>query len=206
MGLQIARHAAIKGEKTLYLSLEENPERLKEHMADFGWSPEILEKKGLLRIRRIDPFSISRSVEALLSKAKGELVIDIAEIGDLMPEDFNPEWIIVDATTALESSFKDEEDNYRIYIQQLFKYFEEKGITSFLISETGNIPQTYSKTGVEEFLADGVIVLYHVRKKNTRIRGVEVLKMRGVAHENNIVAMKITTGKGIEVFPEKKVF
>lgn len=206
MGLQIAQHAAKNREKVLYLSLEENPDRLREHMGDFGWNPKILEKKGLLTIKRVDPFSISRSVEALLAKAKGELMINLEGIGSLIPRRFKPRWVILDSITALESAFKDEEDNYRIYIQQLFRYFEKMGANLFLISETGNIPQTYSKTGVEEFLADGVIVLYHIKKGNIRERAIEVLKLRGAAHQDKIVAMQIKTGKGIEVYPEQEIF
>lgn len=204
--LQIAQAAAKKGEKVLYISLEEHPDRLRRHMADFNWNHRSLEKKGMLRIRRVDPFSISRGVEALLAKAKGELMIKIEEVGSLIPEDFKPEWVILDSITALQSAFKEEEETYRIYIEQLFRYFEKLEATSFLISETENIPKTYSKTGVEEFLADGVIVLYHIKKGNIRERAIEILKMRGVAHQSKIVAMQIISNKGIEIYPEQEIF
>lgn len=204
--LQIANHAATNGEKVLYISLEEPPDRLKKHMQDFNWDPELLEKTGLLKIRRVDPFSISRGVEALLAKAKGELMINIEEVGSLIPEDFKPEWVILDSITALQSAFKEEEETYRIYVEQLFRYFEKLKCTSFLISETEDIPKAYSKTGVEEFLADGVIVLYHIKKGTIRERAIEVLKLRGAEHQNKIVAMQILGKEGIEVYPEQEVF
>ena len=69
-----------------------------------------------------------------------------------------------------------------------------------------NIPEIYSKTGVEEFLADGVIVIYHIKKGNLRERAIEVLKLRGVAHKSKIVAMQIVSEKGIEVYPEQQIF
>ena len=206
LGLQISNHAAKKGEKVLYISLEEPSNRLKEHMCDFNWNPELLEKKGFLKIIRANPFAISRNVEALLAKEKGELTIDLEEIEELIPENFKPDWIILDSVTALEAAFKDEEETYRIYVTQLFRYFEKLGVTSFLISETENIPEIYSKTGVEEFLADGVIVIYHIKKGNLRERAIEVLKLRGVAHKSKIVAMQIVSEKGIEVYPEQQIF
>ena len=39
-------------------------------MRGFGWNPEELENSGNLIIKRMDPFEISRSVEALLAKAR----------------------------------------------------------------------------------------------------------------------------------------
>jgi len=53
-------------------------------------------------------------------------------------------------------------------------------------------------------LADGVVVIYNVRRKNIRESAIEVLKMRGETHQKNIVSMQITD-RGIEVFPEEEV-
>lgn len=204
--LQTLNNVAKKGEKALYISLEESEERLKRHMHDFNFDPEKLEKKGLLRIKRVDPFYISKNVEALLAKAKGELKIDIAEIGELIPADFSPEWIFIDSLTALEAAFKSSEESYRIYIEQLFKYFESLSVTSFLITETEQIPIKYSSEGVEEFLADCVVVFYNIRRGDIRENAIEVLKLRGGKHEKKIVAMRIESGKGIVVYPEQEVF
>lgn len=71
MGLQILNNAALKGEKCIYMTFEENEDKLRRHMEDFGWDWKKLEKEGNLVIKRYDPFSITRSVEALLEEAKG---------------------------------------------------------------------------------------------------------------------------------------
>ena len=204
--LQVLNYAATSGEKVLYISLEESEKRLKKHMLDFNFNPDKLEKQGFLKIIRIDPFKISRNVEALLAEAKGELKSEITEIGNLFPQGFIPDWVIVDSLTALEASFKGGEDSYRIYIEQLFRYFERSEVTSFLITETGQIPTRYSKSGVEEFLADCVVVLYNIKRGNVRERAIEVLKLRGGKHEEKIVAMNIESGKGIVVYPEQELF
>ncbi len=203
--LEILNHATTNGEKGLYISLEESEFRLKKHMHDFGWEPENLEKKGLLKIRRAKPFIIAREVEALLAKEKGDLKMNVEEIGELVPKDFKPQWIVIDSLTALASAFKDEETTYRIYIDQLFKYLERLGATSFLISETEQMPTKFSKTGVEEFLADGVIVLYQIKHENIRENAIEVLKLRGGGHQKKIVAMQILSEKGVVVYPEQEV-
>ncbi len=205
MCLQICNNLAKKGLKAMYISLEESEEKLKSHMEKFGWNTKDLEYKNNLIIKRLDPFSIARNVEALLAKAKGELKMDIQEIGELIPKGFKPDIVVVDSLTALAAAFREGEDSYRIYIEQLFRYFEKLKVTSFLISETEQIPVKFSKTGVEEFLADGVIVLYAIQRDNIRENAVEILKMRGVKHQKRIVAMKITD-KGIEIYPEQEVF
>ncbi len=203
--LQQLNYAAKNGEKCLYISFEESEKRLKDHMKEFGWDPAELEKKGMLLIKQADAFDISTSVEALLAEAKGELMIDLKEVPGLVPHGFKPDRVVVDSLSALASAFTGKEESYRIYIEQLFRYFERLGVTSFLISETEEVPTKFSETGVEEFLADGVVVFYNIRKGNMRENAIEVLKLRGAKHEKKIVAMQITD-KGIVVYPEQEVF
>ncbi len=203
--LQQLNYAARNSEKCLYISFEESEKRLKDHMKEFGWNPEEFEKKGLLKIKQADAFDISTSVEALLAKAKGELMIDLKEVPGLIPHGFKPDRVVLDSLSALAAAFTGKEESYRIYIEQLFRYFEALGVTSFLISETEEVPTKFSETGVEEFLADGVIVFYNIRRGNIRENAVEVLKLRGAKHEKKIVAMQITS-EGMVVYPEQEVF
>lgn len=202
MCLQIIADAAKRGEKCMYMSFEESEDRLRRHMREFGWSPEGLEKKGNLVIKRFSVFDIARSIDALLAKKKGELLIDVKPV--ILPEGFRPNKVVVDSLTSIASAFVGN-DTYRSYVEQLFRFFEEMGTTSFLITETEQIPKIFSPTGVEEFLADGVVVLYNIRKGDIRENAIEVLKMRGAKHKKKIVAMQITS-QGIEVFPEQEVF
>ncbi len=67
------------------------------------------------------------------------------------------------------------------------------------------MPEIFSTAGVEEFLADGVFVLYNIKKEGVRESAIEVLKMRGEHHEKRMVAMQISD-KGITINPEQEVF
>ncbi|MEK6809524.1 MAG: ATPase domain-containing protein [Nanoarchaeota archaeon] len=201
--LQALYNRALEGEKCLYMSFEESEEHLIEHMENFGWNPRALIKKGNLLIKRFNPFDITRSVDALLMKAKGELLIDIEPI--VFPDGFHPDILALDSLTAVASAFLGREDSYRIYIEQLFRFFEQIKATSFLITETELVPKIFSTSGVEEFLADGVIVLYAIKRGNVRENAVEVLKMRGEHHQKKIVALQINEN-GIVVYPEQEVF
>ncbi len=203
--LQSLYYGATKGEKCLFMTFEETPERLRKHMHDFGWNPEELEKKGLLVIRRYDPFEITRVVEALLEKAKRELLIEATPM--VLPEGFKPDRIAVDSLSSIAAPFVGREENYRIYVEYLFKYFESLGATSFFISETvSDSSHKLTRSGIEEFLADGVILLYNVRKGGMRESAVEILKMRGAKFQKKAVFMEISSGEGIVVYPTHRMF
>jgi KaiC/GvpD/RAD55 family RecA-like ATPase len=202
--LQTLINKAREGKKCLYLTLEENEDRLLNHMEDFGWNPKDLIKKNKLKILRLNPFDITRNVDAMLAKQKGELLIDIDPV--LLPKNYsNPDFVVIDSLTAIASAFTGREDSYRIYIEQLFRFLEKTGATSFLITETEQVPKIFSQTGVEEFLADGVIVLYALKHGNVRENAIEILKLRGASHQKKIVAMQVTEN-GIVVYPEQEVF
>ena len=201
--LQVLYEAARQGKKCLYMSFEESVERLEQHMAEFNWDYEELEKKGLLKIVRLDPFGITRSVRALLEKAKGELLIDIEPV--LLPEGYKPDYVAIDSLSAISAAFVGREESYRTYLEQLFKLFEKLKATSFLIAETEQIQEgLLTRSGVEEFLADAIILLYNVIEKNQRERGIEVLKIRGAPHKNYVAKTEITDD-GIKIYPDQKL-
>lgn len=202
--LQTLINKAKKGKKCIVLSLEEREEKLIQHMKDFGWPAEELIKKGKLKIVRINPFDITRNVDALLAKQKGELLIEVNPV--LLPKNFSkPDFVVIDSLTAIASAFTGKDESYRVYIEQLFRFLEKIGSTCFLVTETEQIPKIFSQSGVEEFLADGVIVLYNIQHGNVRENALEILKLRGASHQKKIVAMQITD-KGIVVYPEQEVF
>lgn len=202
--LQTLVNKAREGKKCLYMTLEEEENKLVQHMEDFGWNAKELIKKGKLKIHRMNPFDITRNVDALLAKQKGELLIDIEPV--ILPKDFkNPDFIVIDSLTAIASAFTGRDESYRVYIEQLFRFLEKSKSTCFLITETEQVPKIYSPTGVEEFLADGVIVLYAIKHGNVRENAIEVLKLRGAAHQKKIVAMQIGSD-GIVVYPEQEIF
>ncbi|MFH1359211.1 MAG: ATPase domain-containing protein [archaeon] len=195
-----------EGEKCLYMSFEESEEQLIAHMEEFGWKPKEFIKKGLLRITRFDAIDISRSIEALLSAAKKELLIEVEPM--FFPEDFKPDFVIMDSLTSIASAFTGEESRFRIYMEQLFRYLEKNNITNFLIREVSSpshVGTTFKEQGeAVSFLSDGIIVLYNVvYDSGDRTFALEILKMRGVSFKHRIVEFKIVNKKGLEVNPNK---
>jgi len=87
---------------------------------------------------------------------------------------------------------------------QLVEWLEKIGCTTILISESEETISTYSRHGIMEFLVDGVIILYNIQKGSIRENAIEVLKMRGTAHQKKIVPFKIDDG--VRVFPLERTY
>lgn len=206
--LQLAIEFCKRGLKVLYMSFEEPEKKLMSHMRRFGWEPEEFEKRGLLMIKRFNALDIARSVEALLSEAKRELLIDIQPV--LIPKDFEPDLVCIDSLSSITSAFSGEESRFRIYMEQLFRYLEGHNITSFMVRETAN-PTHIGGAFVEQgeavsFLSDGIIVIYNVIYDNgERERAIEILKMRGEEIDRKIVKVAIENKKGFVVYPDQQL-
>ncbi|MFO8016527.1 MAG: ATPase domain-containing protein [Candidatus Woesearchaeota archaeon] len=206
--LTTAFNACKQGKKVLYMSFEEPEHRLRSHMKNFGWDPSEYEKKNQLMIKRFNALDIARSVEALLSEAKKELLIEVQPI--LIPKDFDPDIVLVDSLSSIASAFSGEESRFRVYMEQLFRYLESHQMTSFLIRETAS-PTHIGRTFVEKgeavsFLSDGIIAIYNViRDTGKRERALEIIKMRGTDIKRNIVKAEVSKGKGFIVYPDEYV-
>jgi KaiC/GvpD/RAD55 family RecA-like ATPase len=210
--LQILSYHAAQGKKCYYMGFEESEEKLIDHMDDFGWNPLALIKSGNLKIKRFLTSEIyyynkksDGDIQAMMTKEVDPLLMELEPLAIANDEEFKADFIVLDSLSAVSSTFSGKEQSYRFYVERLFRFFEKIDCTTFLITETKQIPEIFSPTGVEEFLADGVIVFYSIRRENIRETGIEVLKMRGDDHQKKIVAMKITN-KGIKVYPEQEVF
>jgi circadian clock protein KaiC len=197
-----------KGMKVLYMSFEEPESRLKSHMKNFGWDVEKYERQKLFMIKRFNALDIARSVEALLSEAKKELLIDIQPV--LIPKEFEPDIVCIDSLSSITSAFSGEESRFRIYMEQLFRYLEGHNITSFLIRETAN-PTHVGGSFVERgeavsFLSDGIIIIYNViYPDGKRGRAIEVLKMRGEDIDRRIVKAAIENKRGFVVYHDRQL-
>ncbi|MBU0498194.1 MAG: AAA family ATPase [Candidatus Thermoplasmatota archaeon] len=201
---QVCYNLVTQGKHCMYVSFEESINRIERSMNAFGWDARTYIDSGQLLIQKINPLDILRMKFGSIggSGSATELSYKIKPL--IIPREFNPELIVVDSLTAVISASLSKEKNYRVYLQQLFGFFEETGATSFLVTETEPMPTRFSETGIEEFLADGIIVLYNISRGDSRESAIEVLKMRYSHHQKKIFAMEISP-KGIIVHPDKQL-
>jgi len=105
----------------------------------------------------------------------------------------------------LSIAFMENEQGYRQYLRHLFESLESFNSSNIVLGETEQDPGVYSRSGIEEFLADGVVVLYNIKIHNVRQKALEILKLRSSNHEKRIVPYKITS-HGIDVFINEELF
>lgn len=216
--MQSIYNGALNGEKGAYISLEENADKVVRHMSrNFGWDIAGMQEKGLISIQKIDPFELSKDIETTLrdprereklfsgdkyaeTGAKTISLIDSKKIE--IP--FKPDRIVIDSLSALSIAFNQPE-TYRLCLQLLVTALNRHDSVNILTSETEQEPMIYSKLGLEEFLTDGVIVLYNIRRGQLRRRAIEIVKLRCSDHLKELVPYVIT-GEGIKVLRGEKIY
>ncbi len=75
------------------------------------------------------------------------------------------------------------------------------GVTSVLTAERTAEYGEISRHGVEEFVADNVVILRNVLEDEKRRRTLEVLKYRGTSHQKGEFPFSVTPERGVTVIP-----
>ncbi len=179
------------GEPGIYITFEEDVDELKDNYRGFNFNIKELEKKGLLKIVHYSPMRVKRFVKNM----------DVT-LRDLI-KDMNAKRIVIDSLSAFTLLYENEGEQ-REGLFQLFNTLKSLGVTCLMSSESWREP-AINKSGVIEFISDGVIMLYNLKIGDTRVRATEILKMRGIEHEARIVPFRITD-EGIKIFPDEEVF
>jgi len=207
--MQSAYQAAMNGEKVVYFTFDDDPERVKRHMYNnFGWDLAKLEKEGVFWMQKVNPYDISRSIENMVKEKDIEEIMegiksvhaDTKEV--IMP--FHPDRVIVDSLSALSVAFSNRM-KYRAYLNILFDSLRSYKSVNLVVTESEQEPNVYSRSGIEEFLVDGVLVFYYIRRDSVRTRALEILKLRFSDHTKKLVPFKITND-GISIYLEEQVF
>ena len=184
MGLQFL---LASNEPGIYVSFEEEEDGIRETAKIFGWDIAKREAAGKFRILKYDPFRLEDILEVIEN--------NIREIG--------AKRVVFDSVAALGIYLK-EASELRRMILQIDRIMKKNKCTTVIVSEIIPGSSSLSRFGVEEFVSDGVIVLYNINVKGEYKRAVTVWKLRGVNHSRRMHPYNITS-RGIIIDP-KNVF
>ena len=174
-----------KGEKCLYITFEEKKSRFYENMKDFGWDLQKYEDKGLFVFLEYTP----AKVKTMLEEGGGQ--IESLVISNKVSR------LVIDSITSFALLFEDELEKREAALS-LFNMIREWSCTSILTLEEEPREDSRASSRALEFESDSIILLHFVRNKNTRIRSLEILKMRGTKHSKQIFEFDVTK-KGIDL-------
>lgn len=145
----------------LFVTMEEDPDDLRKDAAAFGWNFEEYENAGYLDLIYLNPFSemgdIRRSIKTAIDEVSAERVI-------------------VDSTSIL-GMYSNNIAKIRERIYELASALHEANVTAIMTAEIPEGEEGISRYSVEEFVADGVIVLKGPQLDDTS-RQIMVKKMR----------------------------
>ena len=177
--------AAQYGENGVYATFEEDAKTLKRNMLKFGFDLEKLEQQKAIKV--ID-----------LESLKGEgLSANIQFILDAL-DDIGGKRLVIDSLTAFLTACL-EKFEYRALMHLLYKMLKTQEITTIM---TCSVPMGVATLGigVEEFVADSLILFENV------VDGIElktkflIRKMRGTNHSRKYHDV-IITDKGLQILP-----
>ena len=200
LSMQFVCNGALKyNEKSLYVTLEEKKEKVIADMMNLGINIEKSIRDGNLVIIG-GPIA---SLNSYMNKVDANIDNVIKEIEEVVKQN-GIKRVVIDSINLLTMLLQTDEEK-RLALASLCNTLSSLGCTSLLLSETKEHSMDLSRYGMEEFVVDGVIVLYLVRQGQRFIPGIVVRKMRGINHERDIKYYKLTD-KGVIVYPDETLF
>jgi KaiC/GvpD/RAD55 family RecA-like ATPase len=192
MAMQFLISGLEQGKSAVYVTFEENRDKVYKHMLQFGWNLEKYEKEKLFSFLEYSP----KRVQKMLTEGGGFL--------ETLTKGKKHLRIVIDSLTALALLYKDDLER-REAILSLFQFLTKWNCTTVLtVEKSVEVDRVRDSTALE-FEADNVIVPYNLRSANFRQRALEILKMRGTKHTTKIFPMQITE-KGLAIFPDQTIF
>ena len=212
--MQYLKDGVAKGENGIYITLEERAQDMIRNYANYGWDLSDIRIISLIAQKQ----SIEEDVKYITAGEvmHGEPDNSVQMIPkrfsvDLVREtitdhvnDLSAKRIVIDSLAALQVQIGDPFE-IRQEILGLSGLLTKLGCTSLLLTEMPEGQKGISRYGIEEFIAQGVIALYNIRKGSERARGLEILKMRGTKHSQKICMMELAS-EGFVVYPNENLY
>lgn len=184
-----------EGENGVFVTFEESAPDIRANMRSFGWDLAKWEKDGKLAFVDASPDPHVESVEA----GAFDLGALLARVEHAVRK-VGAKRVSVDSLGAVFSQFSDQS----LVRRELFRIsaaLKAMGVTAMMTAERTADYGPVARLGVEEFIADNVIILRNVLDDEKRRRTIEILKFRGCDHQKGEYPFTIVEDGGIVVIP-----
>lgn len=181
-------------EAGVFVSFEEQVDDIRKNIKSFGWDIDTWEKEGkwiFIDASPKDDESITTG-DYDLSAFRIRLKNAITKC--------KAKKVVIDSFGSIVSQFPD----VHIIRRELFRTtleLRKLRVTSIITAERLEEYGGISRFGVEEFIADNVIILRNVLSKEKRRRTIEILKFRGSDHKKGENPFTILPEEGIVIIP-----
>lgn len=187
----IVRGATEFGEPGVFVCFEETPKDLTQNFASRGYDLKELQEQNKIAIDYvyIERSEIEETGEYDLEGLFIRLGHSIDKIG--------AKRVVLDTIEVLFSGLSNQAI-LRAELRRLFRWLKDKGVTAIITGERGDTSLT--RYGLEEYVADCVILLDHRMTDQIATRRLRVLKYRGSTHGTSEYPFLIEDS-GITVLP-----
>lgn len=187
----LVRGATTYGEPGVFMSFEENESELIKNVTSLGFDlPQLCaRKKMVLKHVRVERSEIEETGEYNLDGLFIRLASAIVSIG--------AKRVVLDTVEALFTGLPNEAI-LRAELRRLFGWLKDKGVTAIITGERGN--GSLTRFGIEEYVADCVVLLDHRVNNQISTRRLRIVKYRGSLHGTNEYPFLINK-TGISVLP-----
>ncbi|MGM9486147.1 circadian clock protein KaiC [Ideonella sp. YS5] len=187
----LVRGALEHGEPGVFMMFEESAEDLRQNLRSIGFDLAALQEDGLIALDHvhIERSEIQETGEYDLEGLFIRLSHAIDSIG--------AKRVVLDTIEALFAGLPNEAV-LRAELRRLFRWLKDRGMTAVVTGERG--ASTLTRYGLEEYVADCVILLDHRSSEQVSTRRLRIIKYRGSAHGTNEYPFLINE-RGISVLP-----
>lgn len=189
ISIEFLVRGAKRGENSAFISVTEPSIKLLENMRTYEFFDETLLDESKLFF--IDMSTVYRKLGLLGNDHTIEDIDTLLNSFDNVVRALDIKRVVVDSITAICNRLR-EKSRIRDFVYNLSKSLTNQGATSILISEIGKGMTEYSVYGVEEAVADGIIMLGDIERRGDLIRTLQIIKMRGTSHSRSRYAMELT--------------
>jgi circadian clock protein KaiC len=192
IGLEFLIHGILDyGEPGVFMAFEETERDLAQNVASFGYDLERLQADGKLAL---DHVFIERSeIEETGEYDLEGLFIRLANAVDTV----KAKRVVLDTIEVLFAGLKNQ-SIIRAELRRLFRWLKDRGLTAIVTGERGD--GLLTRYGLEEYVADCVILLDHRVTDQVSTRRLRVVKYRGSLHGTDEYPF-LMTDSGISVLP-----
>jgi circadian clock protein KaiC len=187
----LVRGATLFNEPGVFMSFEESDDELATNVASLGFDLDQLIADEKLRLDYV-------FIERAEIEETGEYDLEalFLRLGHAI-DSIGARRVVVDTLEALFSALPNEAI-VRAELRRLFRWLKEKGVTAVITGERGDGKLT--RYGLEEYVADCVILLDHRVQNQISTRRLRIVKYRGTSHGTNEYPFFIDE-KGFSVLP-----
>ena len=188
---------ALYGENSLYLSVTEPTDKLLRNVIPFDFWDDKLLKQGKLQFHDVPRIYEKLGIDKdELSLEESRLLVDTIVA---LVEEHHVRRLVLDSGTSVAYRLK-EQERIRDFLLRLGQALSAKNCTSLLVAEITPGTEGYSRFGIEDAIADGVIVTGNLERRGDLLRTLQVVKMRGTTHSRAKYVLDLTTA-GVLLVP-----